>query len=84
VQVEMTAHDRAEAASNWRNSMAALYERRTGPRKVAVPDGVAPYSTWNPVLPGHVLQPERSRFVRSNADAKKLPANDDQIALASV
>jgi len=85
VQIEMTAHDRAEAASNWRNSMAALYERRTGPRKVALPDGVAPYSTWNPVLPGRAtLAPEQSRFVRSGGSAGDLPAKDDQIALASV
>lgn len=84
VQIEMTAHDRAEAASNWRNSMASLYERRTGPRKVAVPDGVAPYSTWNPVLPGHALQSEPGQFVRSNVNVRMLPANDDQIAFASV
>lgn len=85
VQIEMIAHDRAEAASNWRNSMAALYERRTGPRKVTLPDGVAPYSTWNPVLPGHAaLAPEQSRFVRSSGSAGDLPAKDDQIALASV
>lgn len=84
VQIDMNARDCAEAASNWRNSMAALYERRNGPRKVAVPDGVAPYSTWNPVLPGHALPPEQSRFVRSNAHARKLPANDDQIGFASI
>ena len=36
VRVEMTAADRAQAAGNWRKSMAALYERRTGPRKVAL------------------------------------------------
>jgi hypothetical protein len=30
VQVQLTSAERAEAASNWRNSMAALYERRTG------------------------------------------------------
>jgi Asp-tRNA(Asn)/Glu-tRNA(Gln) amidotransferase A subunit family amidase len=84
VQVEMTAHDCAEAASNWRNSMAALYERRMGPRKVTVPDGIAPYSTWNPVLPGHAFAPVRSRFVRSSGGAGDLPAKDDQIAFASV
>lgn len=84
LRIEMTAHDCAEAASNWRNSMAALYERRTGPRKVAVPDGIAPYSTWNPVLLGHALQPDQSRFVRSNADAEKLPGNDEEIAFAPV
>ncbi len=31
VRVEMTDAERAQAAGNWRNSMAALYERRTGP-----------------------------------------------------
>ena len=36
VQIELTAHERAQAAHNWRNSMAALYERRTGPRRVAL------------------------------------------------
>ena len=36
VQVEMGAADRAQAAGNWREAMAPLYERRTGPRKVAL------------------------------------------------
>jgi hypothetical protein len=36
VQVEMTAADRAEAASNWRMQMAPMYELRTGPRKLAL------------------------------------------------
>jgi len=36
------------------------------------------------VLPGHALQSEQSRFVRSNVNVRKLPANDDQIAFASV
>jgi hypothetical protein len=34
VQVDLTEADRAMAAASWRNSMAALYERRVGPRKV--------------------------------------------------
>ena len=34
--VEMTAADRAQAAGNWRSAMAPLYERRTGPRKIAI------------------------------------------------
>jgi hypothetical protein len=36
VQVENTAAHRAEAADSWRASMAPLYERRTGPHKVAL------------------------------------------------
>ncbi len=39
VQVEMTAADRAQAAGNWREAMAPLYERRTGPRKVVLETG---------------------------------------------
>src|ERR1700731_4704556 len=34
VQVELTQAERNQAAGDWRDSMAALYERRTGPRKV--------------------------------------------------
>src|SRR5579862_8895893 len=44
VQVEMTAAERQMAAGNWRKSMAPLYERRTGPRKFAIPESVAPAS----------------------------------------
>ena len=49
-----------------RESMAALYERRTGPHKMALEDSLAPATRWDPVLPG--LQPRvptRDRFVRS-------------------
>src|SRR5438046_7189998 len=34
VQVTLTDAERKQAAGNWRNSMAPLYERRTGPRTV--------------------------------------------------
>src|SRR5580692_10222819 len=36
VRIEMTGKDRVQAASNWRESMAPLSERRSGPRKVAI------------------------------------------------
>ena len=83
-QVPMTEKDRAQAAQNWRNSMAALYERRTGPRKVELGPALVPYSQWNPVLPGHKGIPKRNRFVRSNAEAGPLPSNDAEIAFAPV
>ncbi|MFL5363574.1 MAG: amidase, partial [Myxococcales bacterium] len=35
VQVTNSAGHRAQMAGNWRESMAALYERRTGPKKIA-------------------------------------------------
>jgi Asp-tRNA(Asn)/Glu-tRNA(Gln) amidotransferase A subunit family amidase len=84
VRVELNDRDRAEAAQNWRNSMAALYERRTGPRKVAIPDSVAPYSQVKSVLPGKQAGPASNRFVRSDADPGPLPSNDTEIAFAPV
>ena len=84
VQVELTASERAMAASSWRKTMAALYERRTGPRKVALEPTLAPASRWNPVLPGVKTGPERDRFIRSNTDPGPLPARDEDIAFASL
>jgi len=84
VQVTYTAAERAQAAANWRVSMAPLYERRTGPRKLALEPTIAPASQWNPVLPGLSVGPARNRFVRSHAPAGKLPGKDEDIAFASV
>src|ERR1700687_2334567 len=82
VQVELTPKELEVAASSWRNNMAALYERRTGPRKIALEPALAPYSAWNPVLPGRKAGPDRDRFVRSKTDPGPLPANDADIAFA--
>ena len=84
VQVELTSADRAMAAASWRQTMAALYERRSGPRKVVLETALAPYSQWNPVLPGRSSMPANNRFVRSNADPGPLPPRDDEIAYAPV
>ena len=80
--VDLTAAERAQAAQNWRSSMATLHERRSGPRKVALAPTLAPYSTWSPVLPGHGPLPQGDRFVRSDRDAGALPAADADIAYA--
>src|SRR5580693_1238261 len=48
VQFELTAGERAMAARSWRKTMAALYERRTGPRKVVLETTLAPATQWNP------------------------------------
>jgi Asp-tRNA(Asn)/Glu-tRNA(Gln) amidotransferase A subunit family amidase len=84
VQVDLRASDRALAAGNWRVSMGALYERRTGPRKVALEPALAPWSSWNPVLPGHAAGPDRDRFLRSRIDSAPLPENDQEIAFSPV
>jgi Asp-tRNA(Asn)/Glu-tRNA(Gln) amidotransferase A subunit family amidase len=84
VQVEMNAHDRTEAAGNWRSAIAPLYERRTGPHKLALEPTLAPYSLWNPVLPGEKDGPGRDQFIWSKADPGPLPSRDEDIAFAPV
>jgi Asp-tRNA(Asn)/Glu-tRNA(Gln) amidotransferase A subunit family amidase len=85
LQVEMKPVDRATAAGNWRMQMAPLYERRTGPRKIALEPSLAPATQWNPMLP-RVLSPKRdsNSFVRSGDSRLPLPASEEAIAFASV
>jgi Asp-tRNA(Asn)/Glu-tRNA(Gln) amidotransferase A subunit family amidase len=82
VQVQFSAAERAQAAGNWRSAMAPLYERRTGPRKIELEPTLAPYSRWNPILPGEAPAPARNRFIRSSTDPGPLPARDEDIAFA--
>ncbi|MGO9804673.1 MAG: amidase [Steroidobacteraceae bacterium] len=84
VAVELTAVERTQAALNWRSSMAAVHERRSGPRKLPLAATLAPYSTCNPLLPGHGPLPQADRFVRSERDPGPLPAADADIAFAPV
>ena len=65
--------------------MAPLYERRVGPRRVAIESTVAPYSLSDPVkVAGGGAQPEADRFVRSKAGPLALPADERDIAFAPV
>ena len=82
VQVDLTEKERAMAAAVWRNSMAPLYERRVGPRKVKLSPTLAPFSNWNPVLPEYGPVPQKDRFVRSQRDAGAVPSSDESIASA--
>jgi Asp-tRNA(Asn)/Glu-tRNA(Gln) amidotransferase A subunit family amidase len=88
VQVEMTPKDLAEAAGNWRQSMAAVYERRVGPRKLAIPEGVAPATVWFPeaavLRPGEAAAVIENVFVRGGEADAKLPGTDEAIAYATV
>jgi len=83
VQFPLTEKDRAQAAGNWRAAMAPLYERRTGPRKVAIPTTTAPYSLINSILPGQPTLPPKNEFIRTKSDAP-LPTTDEAIAFAPV
>ena len=82
VQVEYTAAERAQAAGNWRVSLAPLFERRTGPRKLALDPALAPGSRWDPSLPGIPPGPSHRRFVRSTQAAGIPPTRDEDIAFA--
>jgi Asp-tRNA(Asn)/Glu-tRNA(Gln) amidotransferase A subunit family amidase len=84
VRIELTEAERAQAAGNWRRAMAALYERRTGPKKVALESTLSPATHWNPVLPGMKAGPDRDQFIRSKNDPGPLPTRDEDIAFASV
>jgi hypothetical protein len=89
VQVEMTQHDLAQAASNWQQAMAPVYERRTGPRKLAIPENIAPATVWNPTLPETSSGPAQNVFALGSSavpalPAPALPAQDEDIAFAPV
>src|ERR1051325_2078286 len=47
-QVSMTDAQRQMMAKSWRTSMAALLERRTGPRKITLEPTLAPATRWEP------------------------------------
>jgi Asp-tRNA(Asn)/Glu-tRNA(Gln) amidotransferase A subunit family amidase len=83
VQFSMTESERAEAAESWRKTLASVYERRTGPRKLELEEDLAPATTWNPMIPGVKDVVQRDRFVRSKASTS-LPARDEDIAYATV
>ena len=84
VQVELSDGQLAEAAETWRVAMAGLYERRMGPRKIALESTLAPATKWNPVFLGDSNGPTHDKFVRSTGGPGDgpLPATDREIAFA--
>ncbi len=88
MQVQLTDAQRRMAAGSWRTSMAALLERRTGPKKIALEPELAPATVWTPgvgVERTHAGEEEFAvgpRFVRSHTDPGPLPASDEEIAFA--
>ncbi len=84
VQVQMNDAERAMAADSWRRTMASLYERRTGPRKLPLESTLAPATRWDPRLPGLEVLVKQDRFVPSHPDPGPLPSRDEDIAFSSV
>ena len=72
------------AAASWRKTLASVYERRVGPRKLVLESTLAPATRWDPAIPGVKNEVEKDRFVRSAATSASLPAKDDDIAFAPV
>ncbi|MDQ1693091.1 MAG: hypothetical protein QOH85_626 [Acidobacteriaceae bacterium] len=84
VRVSLTPDEQRQAAQSWRQSMAPLYERRTGPRKVPLGPTLPPGTVWNPMLPGLPAPPQRDHFVSAFAAPVPLPTKDEDIAYADV
>jgi len=84
VQVTMSPEHRAEAAGNWRESMAAVYERRTGPRKVEIGYEDVPATMWNPGSVGKQPAPHAVEITEALTFGSALPKDDEEIAFAPV
>ena len=84
VQFPLTDSERAMAASTWRKTLAAVYERRVGPRKLTLEASLSPATKWDPMIPGVKNGVPQDRFVRSQADGVSIPAKDEDIAFATV
>jgi Asp-tRNA(Asn)/Glu-tRNA(Gln) amidotransferase A subunit family amidase len=84
VQFPLNESERAEAAGSWRRTLASVYERRVGPKKLRLEETLAPATQWNPVLPGVQIVPQWDQFERSDAANASLPASDADIAFAPI
>lgn len=83
VQFPLTDAEREMAAASWRKTLASVYERRIGPRKLALEETLSPATIWNPLIPGEKTAEQRDRFLRSTPSVS-LPAKDEDIAFAPV
>ena len=84
VQFPLTDAERTMAATTWRRTLASVYERRTGPRKLPLESNLAPATRWDPALPSLNVVALQDRFVRSKSDPGSLPAKEEDIAYAPV
>ncbi len=84
MQVSNSDAERAMMAESWGRTLSSTMERRTGPRKVALPDDLSPATVWNPSAAVGFTPPTTDRFVRVSSEVGPLPTNDDDIAFAAV
>lgn len=89
-QTPMTAKERAQAASNWQQSMAGLFERRNGPRKFPLGESDVPATVWRTDLkaPSAACSFEATAtclaIPEAEAPVPALPAKDEEIAFSTV
>jgi Asp-tRNA(Asn)/Glu-tRNA(Gln) amidotransferase A subunit family amidase len=83
MQIELSRQESLDAAGTWREAMAPLYERRTGPKKIRLEPALAPASRWEPNQYGQKTR-RSDRFVRSKIETRPLPDADADIAFAPV
>jgi Asp-tRNA(Asn)/Glu-tRNA(Gln) amidotransferase A subunit family amidase len=91
MQIEMKPADLAEAAGNWSQAMAPVYERRVGPRKLAITDADVPATVWDPEM-GRLAHNEPARSpgtfpastIYHGPPVPPLPSSDNDIAFATV
>ncbi len=84
VQFPLNEADRAMAAASWRRTLASVYERRVGPRKLVLESTLSPATRWDPAIPGVRNVVEKDRFIRSAVTSTPVPAKEDDIAFATV
>jgi Asp-tRNA(Asn)/Glu-tRNA(Gln) amidotransferase A subunit family amidase len=84
VQFSLLDSEREMAAATWRRTLASVYERRSGPRQLALEATLAPATQWNPLLPGLKPAAPRDRFIPRTGEPSPLPANDEDIAFSTV
>ncbi len=83
MQFPLKQDERAMAATTWSRTLASVYERRVGPRKLPLESPVAPATRWDPMIPGVHAGPAQDSFARSESTTS-LPSNDADIAFAPV
>src|SRR5688500_3635215 len=66
------------------NGLKRLQTQIAEIRKVPLPNDVPPALTFNPVLPGMVLDTKQKPIVRSRVKARAVPANLEELAFAPV
>ncbi len=78
VRVEYSDAHLLEAAGNWQQAMAPVYERRTGPRKFELGYDDVPATMWNPALPGVAAGPAGGIVTFSTTSEFAFPGSDDE------